>query len=80
MNIEHLKVMFNRFRNILRKGMKDTENNYFQHIFMKFIHHIKRTWSVINESLHREKINIFKDIPSQWGNARRSTRNSKCIN
>ena len=52
---EHLKVRFNRYRNILKQNIKDAKRIYFQNIFAKFKHDIKRTWSMINESLHRKK-------------------------
>ena len=52
---EHLKVRFNRYRNILKHSIKDAKRIYFQNIFAKFKHDIKRTWSIINESLHRKK-------------------------
>ena len=47
---EHLKVRFNRYRNILKHSIKDARRVYFQNIFAKFKHDIKRTWSIINES------------------------------
>ena len=55
---EHLKVRFNRYRNILKQIIKDAKRIYFQSIFAKFKHDIKRTWSIINESLHRKKKTI----------------------
>ena len=55
---EHLKIRFNRFQNILRQSIKDAKKIYFQNIFTKFKHDIKRTWSVINESLHRKNKSI----------------------
>ena len=47
---------FNRYRNILKQSIKDAKRIYFQSIFAKFKHDIKRTWSIINESLHRKTI------------------------
>ena len=55
---EHLKIRFNRFQNILRQSIKDAKKIYFQNIFTKFKHDIKRTWSGINESLHRKNKSI----------------------
>ena len=55
---EHLKVRFNRYRNILKHSIKDAKRIYFQNIFAKFKHDIKRTWSIINEPLHRKKETI----------------------
>ena len=37
-----LKIRFNRFRNILRQGIKDAKRLYFQRIFEKFKHDIKK--------------------------------------
>ena len=45
-----LKLRFNRFRNILRQSIKDAKRLYFQRIFEKFKHHIKKTWSTINKT------------------------------
>ena len=59
---EHLKVRFNRYRNILKQSIKDAKRIYFQSIFAKFKHDIKRTWSIINESLHRKKKTISSRI------------------
>ena len=59
---EHLKVRFNRYRNILKHSIKDAKRIYFQNIFEKFKHDIKRTWSIINESLHRKKKTISPRI------------------
>ena len=59
---EHLKVRFNRYRNILKHSIKDAKKIYFQNIFAKFKHDIKRTWSIINESLHRKKKTISSCI------------------
>ena len=59
---EHLKVRFNRYRNILKQSIKDAKRIYFQSIFAKFKHDIKRTWSIINESLHRKKKTISSPI------------------
>ena len=39
----HLKIRFNRFRNILRQSIKDAKPLYFQRIFEKFNHDIKKT-------------------------------------
>ena len=50
-----LKIRFNRFRNILRQSIKDAKRLYFQRIFEKFKHDIKKTWSTINEKLQRKK-------------------------
>ena len=38
------------------------KKNYFQNIFAKFKHDIKRTWSIINELLHRKKKTISSRI------------------
>ena len=59
---EHLKVRFNRYRNILKQSIKDAKRIYFQSIFAKFKHDIKRIWSIINESLHRKKKTISSHI------------------
>ena len=59
---EHLKVRFNRYRNILKHSIKDAKRIYFQNIFARFKHDIKRTWSIINESLHRKKKTISSRI------------------
>ena len=50
-----LKIRFNRFRNILRQSIKDAKRLYFQRIFEKFQHDIKKTWCTINEKLQRNK-------------------------
>ena len=55
---EKLKVRFNRYRNVLKQSIKDAKRIYFQNIFAKFKHDIKRIWSIINESLHRKKKTI----------------------
>ena len=55
---KHLKIRFIRFRNILRQSIKDAKKIYFQNIFTKFKNDIKRTWSVINKSLHRKNKSI----------------------
>ena len=64
---EHLKIRFIRFRNILRQSIKDAKKIYFQNIFTKFKHDIKRTWSVINESLHRKNKSISSRMFSHNG-------------
>ena len=64
---EHLKIWFIRFRNILRQSIKDAKKNYFQNIFTKFKHDIKRTWYVINESLHRKNKSISSRMFSHNG-------------
>ena len=64
---EHLKIRFIRFRNILRQSIKDAKKIYFQNIFTKFKHDIKRTWAVINESLHRKNKSISSRMFSHNG-------------
>ena len=64
---EHLKIRFIRFRNNLRQSIKDAKKIYFQNIFTKFKHDIKRTWSVINESLHRKNKSISSRMFSHNG-------------
>ena len=61
-NYEHLKVRFNRYHNILKQLIKDAKRIYFLNIFAKFKHDIKRTWSIINESLYRKKKPISSRI------------------
>ena len=48
-------MRFNRFRNILRQSIKNAKRTYFQRIFEKFKHDIKKTWSTIKEKLQRKK-------------------------
>ena len=57
-----LKIRFNRFRNILRQSIKDAKRLYFQSIFEKFKHDIKKTWSTINEKLQRKKKKTSSNI------------------
>ena len=57
-----LKIRFNRFRNFLRQIIKDAKRLYFQSIFEKFKHDIKRTWSTINEKLQRKKKKTSSNI------------------
>ena len=57
-----LKVRFNRFRNILRQSIKDAKRLYFQGIFEKFKHDIKKMWSTINEKLQRKKKKTSSNI------------------
>ena len=57
-----LKIRFNRFRNILRQSIKDAKRLYFQRIFEKFKHDIKKTWSTINEKLQRKKKKTSSNI------------------
>ena len=59
---DHLKVRFNRYRNILKQSIKDAKRIYFQNPFAKFKHDIKRTWSIIKESFHRKKKTISSRI------------------
>ena len=59
---DHLKVGFNRYRNILKQSINDAKRIYFPKIFENFKHDIKRTWSIINESLHRKKNTISSRI------------------
>ena len=68
---EHLKVRFNRYRNILKHSIKDAKRIYFQNIFAKFKHDIKRTWSIINESSSRIFYHNGKTVedPSEITNA-----------
>ena len=64
---KHLKVRFDRYRNILKQTIKDAKRIYFQNIFAKFKHDIKKTWSMINESLHRKKLNISSRMAKTMG-------------
>ena len=59
-----LKIRFNRFRNILRQRIKDAKRLYFQRIFEKFQHDIKKTWPTINEKLQRKKEKKYPAISS----------------
>ena len=52
---EQIKVRFNRFRSILREGIKRAKQTYYNTTFDRFKHDIKRTWAVIDETLHRKK-------------------------
>ena len=60
---EFLKVRFNKYRNIFKQSIKDAKRIYFHGIFAKFKHDVKRTWSIINKSLHREKKAIAMGKP-----------------
>ena len=50
---ERLKTRFNRFHNILRQSIKEAKQIYYLQSFEKFKHDIKKTWSIIDETLHR---------------------------
>ena len=52
---EQIKVRFNRFRSILRESIKRAKQTYYNTTFDRFKHDIKRTWAVIDETLHRKK-------------------------
>ena len=47
--------IFNRFRSILRESIKRAKQTYYNTTFDRFKHDIKRTWAVIDETLHRKK-------------------------
>ena len=50
-----------------KQSIKDAKKIYFQNIFTKFKHDIKRTWSVINESLHCKNKSISSRLFSHNG-------------
>ena len=52
---EQIKVRFNRFRSILRESIKRAKQTYYNTTFDRFKHDIKRTWAIIDETLHRKK-------------------------
>ena len=52
---EQIKVRFNGFRNMLRESIKRAKQTYYNTTFDRFKHDIKRTWAVIDETLHRKK-------------------------
>ena len=57
-----LKIRFNKFRNYLIQSIKDAKGLYFQRIFEKFKHDIKKTWSTIYEKVQRENTKISNNI------------------
>ena len=57
---ESIKIRFNRFHNISRQSIKEAKRIYFLRTFERFKYDIKQTWSTIDETLHRNKRNLFQ--------------------
>ena len=64
---ETLKRRFNRFHNILRQNTKEAKQIYYLRIFEKFMHDMKQTWSIIDETLHRKRKNSLPRVFSYNG-------------
>ena len=46
---------FNHYRNILKKAMIHAKRCYYKNTFDRFKHDMKKTWSIISETLSRNK-------------------------
>ena len=50
---DRLKTEFKDYRASLRKIMRKAKRDYYTHIFNRHKNDIKKTWSLINETLNR---------------------------
>ena len=48
---------FNQYRNTLKKSMIHAKRFYYKNMFDRFKHDMKKTWSIISETLSRNKQN-----------------------
>ena len=48
---------FNHYRNTLKKTMIHAKRFYYKNMFDRFKHDMKKTWSIISETLSRNKQN-----------------------
>ena len=56
---EHLKVRFNRYRNILKHSIKDAKRIYFQNIFARFKHKSKELGPLsMNRCIVKRKLSL----------------------
>ena len=60
---ETLKAHVNKYRNILKKTITKAKRIYYVEAFSRFKNHIKRTWKVIKETLHK---NNFTKISKRF--------------
>ena len=64
---ETLKVRFKRFHKILRQSIQEAKRTYYLTTFERFKHDIKQTWTIINDTLQREKKNSLPCVFSHKG-------------
>ncbi len=55
------RITFNRYRNLLRKLINNAKKTYYNKIFDRYRNNLKKTWSVISETLNRTKNVIIPD-------------------
>ena len=53
--------MFNRYRNTLKKTITLAKLVYYKNIFDRYKHDMKKTWSIISETLSRSVPNSIPD-------------------
>ena len=54
-------TMFNRYRNTLKKTIRQEKFVYYKNIFERYKHDMKKTWGIISETLNRSVPNSISD-------------------
>jgi len=60
-NYIHRKINFNKYRNTLRKVIDKAKKIYYTNLFDRFKNNIKKTWSLISETLNKTKQSLIPE-------------------
>ena len=62
-----LKATFKQYKETLRRSIKEAKKLYYHRTFLLYQHNVRKTWSVIKETLQRKKKH---ELPNEivWNN------------
>ncbi len=61
-NAYHMqKLTFNHYKNTLRKTIARAKKSYFNNLFDRYKHDLKKTWSIISETLNKSKRSLIPE-------------------